>query len=183
MSGAATKSNLIWMDLEMTGLYPAGDTILEIATIVTDGALNVLAEGPDLVIHQPDVVLEAMDAWCQQHHGDSGLIERVRASTVSMAEAEQQTLDFIMRYADKGASPLCGNSIYQDRRFLNRYMPTIDQWLHYRMIDVSTLKELVSRWYSDDAMMAKADGHRAMDDIRESIAELQHYRKRVFIPS
>jgi len=181
MSGTATNNNLIWMDLEMTGLSPDNDTILEIATIATDGELNVLAEGPDLVIHQPDSVLDAMDAWCQQHHGDSGLTARVQHSTISMEDAEQQTLDFMMRYAEQGKAPLCGNSIHQDRRFLVQQMPKVDQWLHYQLVDVSTLKELVSRWYGADAVMKKADGHRAMDDIRESIAELQHYRKRVFI--
>jgi len=180
MSGAATSSNLIWIDLEMTGLIPARDTILEIATIVTDGALNILAEGPDLVVHQPDSVLDAMDSWCQDHHGASGLTDAVRQSTVSMAQAEQQTLDFIKRYAEQGAAPLCGNSIHQDRRFLDLYMPAIDQWLHYRMVDVSTLKELISRWYGAESIMKKAEGHRAMDDVRESIAELQHYRKLAF---
>jgi len=183
MSGAATSSNLIWMDLEMTGLEPEQDTILEIATIVTDGALNVIAEGPDLVIHQSDAVLAAMDSWCQEHHRASGLISTVRQSTISVAEAEAQTLDFIRKYSQQKSTPLCGNSIHQDRRFINRYMPAIDQWLHYRMIDVSTVKELVSRWYGADKIVVKKDGHRAMDDIRESIAELKQYRKQAFISS
>ncbi|MDQ6964109.1 MAG: oligoribonuclease [Mariprofundales bacterium] len=181
MSGAATSSNLIWMDLEMTGLRPEQDTILEIATVVTDDALNIIAEGPDLVIHQPDSVLQAMDSWCQEHHGRSGLTKMVRNSTISMEQAEQESLAFIRSHVQQGAAPLCGNSIHQDRRFLNRYMPTIDQWLHYRMVDVSTLKELISRWYGSDKIMQKSDGHRAMDDIHESIAELKHYRKLAFI--
>ncbi len=183
MSGAATESNLIWMDLEMTGLHPDRDTILEIATIVTDGDLNVLDEGPELVIHQPDEVLTAMDAWCQEHHEASGLIDRVRASKVSMAEAERLTLDFIASYAEQGTAPLCGNSVHQDRRFLRRHMPRIDAWLHYRIVDVSTIKELAARWYGADLIPEKMDGHRAMDDIRESIAELRHYRKHLFLRS
>jgi len=182
MSGAATSSNLIWMDLEMTGLDPEQDTILEIATIVTDGALNIVAEGPDLVIHQPDSVLKAMDSWCQEHHHASGLTDSVRQSKISLAEAEQETLNFIHGYTQPGTAPLCGNSIHQDRRFLTRYMPAIDQWLHYRMVDVSTVKELVARWYGENIVVKKAEGHRAMDDIQESIAELKHYREQVFIP-
>ncbi len=181
MSGAPTNSNLIWMDLEMTGLSPETDTILEIATLVTDDNLEVVAEGPNLVIHQPDSVLEGMDAWCRQHHGDSGLTEQVRNSAVSLAEAEQQTLAFIKRHAGRREAPLCGNSIHQDRRFLVRYMPEVEQWLHYRMVDVSTVKELIGRWYGSEAVPAKSEGHRAMDDIRESIAELKSYRERFFI--
>ncbi|MDQ6950667.1 MAG: oligoribonuclease [Mariprofundales bacterium] len=180
MSGEPTQSNLIWMDLEMTGLDPESDTILEIATVVTDGELNVLATGPELVVHHHDATLAAMDAWCQEHHGASGLIERVRNSAVSMADAEAQTLAFIQRYADAGAAPLCGNSIHQDRRFLVRYMPQLNGWLHYRNIDVSTVKELVARWYGTDLVPKKAEAHRALGDIEESIAELRHYRHHTF---
>jgi len=180
MSGEPTTSNLIWMDLEMTGLEPERDTILEIATVVTDGALNILETGPELVIHQDEATLAAMDGWCQEHHGASGLIDRVRNSTVSMADAEAQTLAFVQRYADKRAAPLCGNSIHQDRRFLVCYMPQLNDWLHYRNIDVSTVKELVSRWYGGDMVPKKAEAHRALGDIEESIAELQHYRQQAF---
>jgi len=180
MSGAATQSNLIWMDLEMTGLEPEMDTILEIATVVTDGDLNILATGPELVVHHEESVLDAMDDWCKQHHADSGLIERVRHSAVSMAEAEAQTLAFIQQYVDARSAPLCGNSIHQDRRFLVRYMPLLNNWLHYRNVDVSTVKELVSRWYGGSLISQKREAHRALGDIQESIEELRHYRNHAF---
>lgn len=169
------------MDLEMTGLDPEVDVILEIATIITDEQLNTVAEGPNLAIHQPDSVLEAMNEWCKQHHGDSGLTERVRKSPVSLAEAEKQTLAFIRQYVPERASPLCGNSIHQDRRFLVRYMPELEGYLHYRNIDVSSIKELVRRWYPGLPAPAKQGEHLALADIHESIRELKYYRRRVFV--
>lgn len=175
------NNNLVWMDLEMTGLDPAADTILEIATLITDAQLNVIAEGPNLAVHQPDSVLAAMGEWCRQHHGDSGLTERVRKSSISMAEAEAQTLAFIKQHVPERRSPLCGNSIHQDRRFLVCYMPKIENYVHYRNIDVSTVKELVNRWYPELPMPAKQGEHLAMADIHESIKELKFYRKRVFV--
>ncbi|MDQ6967325.1 MAG: oligoribonuclease [Mariprofundaceae bacterium] len=174
------KDYLVWMDLEMTGLDPNIDTILEIATIITDGQLNIVTEGPNIVIHQPDSVLDAMGDWCKEHHGNSGLSERVRSSTVSMLDAEQQSLDFIKAYVPKGVSPLCGNSIHQDRRFLVPYMPTLEAYLHYRNIDVSTVKELIKRWHPDVEVPAKAGEHLALADVRESIAELKFYREKFF---
>jgi len=179
----STKTNkdyLVWMDLEMTGLDPEVDTILEIATIITDGQLNTVAEGPNLAVHQPDSVLEGMDDWCTQHHGDSGLTERVRDSKISLSEAEKLTFDFIKAHVPERTSPLCGNSIHQDRRFLVRYMPDLEAYLHYRNVDVSTVKELVNRWYPGLPMPAKRGDHLALADIRESIRELQFYRKKVF---
>src|SRR5450756_1140632 len=144
-----SESNLVWMDLEMTGLDPDRDTILEVATLITNNEIEAVAEGPVLVIHQPAHVLERMDAWNREHHGASGLTQRVLASTLSMADAEKQVLDFVKTYCPKRISPLCGNSICQDRRFLARYMPALEAYLHYRNLDVSTVKELVRRWYSE----------------------------------
>ncbi|MFG1496794.1 oligoribonuclease [Saccharospirillum sp. HFRX-1] len=171
------QTNLIWVDLEMTGLDPDSDRILEIATVVTDKDLNVLAEGPTLVVHQSDALLDGMDEWCTTHHGQSGLTQRVKDSDLSEAEVEQQTLDFLNEWVEPGASPLCGNSIWQDRRFLIRYMPKLDSYCHYRNIDVSTLKELARRWRPDvlDGVHKKGS-HRALDDILDSINELRHYR-------
>jgi len=174
---------LVWMDLEMTGLEPDSDTILEIATIITDGNLNTIAEGPNLVVHQEESVLERMGDWCKQHHADSGLSERVRQSKLSMQDAEQQTLDFIAQYVKKGTSPLCGNSIHQDRRFLVPYMPNLEAYFHYRNIDVSTVKELVRRWYPKVERPKKQEEHLALADIRESIAELTFYRQQFFVGS
>jgi len=171
---------LVWMDLEMTGLDPKEDTILEIATVITDGNLKVIAEGPNIVIHQPDDILDGMNDWCKQHHADSGLSDRVRASNVSLAAAEAQTLDFIRQYVPEGKSPLCGNSIHQDRRFLVAYMPKLEAYLHYRNLDVSTVKELVRRWYPALEMPAKKEEHLALADTLESIDELRFYRKYVF---
>ncbi|MEX1215665.1 oligoribonuclease [Saccharospirillum sp.] len=172
------KSNLIWVDLEMTGLNPDTNRIIEIATVVTDKDLNVIAEGPNLVVHQSDAVLDAMDEWCTTHHGESGLTQRVKDSTLSDAEAEAQTLAFLQDWVEPGQSPLCGNSIWQDRRFLIRYMPKLDEYCHYRNIDVSTLKELARRWRPEvlDGFQKKGS-HRALDDILESIGELKHYRE------
>lgn len=171
------KSNLIWIDLEMSGLVPEVNHILEIATLVTDKDLNIIAEGPSLVTYQPDGVLDAMDEWCTTHHGNSGLTEKVRNSTTSVSEAEEQTLSFVEQWVEKGASPLCGNSIWQDRRFLIKYMPRLDAFCHYRNIDVSTLKELAARWRPEImAGFNKKGSHRALDDILESIDELKYYR-------
>ncbi|QEQ97684.1 oligoribonuclease [Neptunomonas concharum] len=175
------KDNLIWIDLEMTGLDPEHDYIIEIATIVTDADLNVLAEGPSLVIHQPDSVLDSMNEWCVKQHGQSGLTQRVRESDISEREAEQQTIAFLMEYVDKGSSPMCGNSIGQDRRFLYRYMPELEAFFHYRNLDVSSVKELARRWRPDVlSSLRKKGSHLALDDIRDSIAELQHYREHFF---
>ncbi|MEZ4452174.1 MAG: oligoribonuclease [Nannocystaceae bacterium] len=171
---------LIWIDLEMSGLDPDTHEILEIATLVTDGDLKILDEGPDLVIHHPPAVLMAMDEWCTRQHGASGLTAGVHASTIDLAEAESRTLDFLARSCEPGRSPLCGNSIGHDRRFILRHMPRLAAFLHYRSIDVSSVKELVRRWYPDLVAPAKRETHRALDDIRESIAELAFYRERVF---
>ena len=169
--------NLIWIDLEMTGLDPDRDVIIEMATIVTDSDVNTLAEGPVIAIHQPEEVLAGMDEWNTRQHGQSGLTQRVRESTVSMAEAEAQTLAFLEQWVPKRSSPICGNSICQDRRFLYRHMPRLEGYFHYRNLDVSTLKELAARWAPQvRESFKKGNTHLALDDIRESIAELRHYR-------
>ncbi|NVK37211.1 MAG: oligoribonuclease [Gammaproteobacteria bacterium] len=174
------KHNLIWIDLEMTGLEPATDVIIEIATIVTDGDLNVLAEGPVLAIHQPDSIIDNMDDWNTKTHGNSGLIQRVKDSKVDEAEAVKQTIAFLQQHVAKGVSPMCGNSVHQDRRFLNKYMPELEDFFHYRNIDVSTLKELARRWAPDKLTgLTKKGSHQALDDIRESIEEMQYYRKHI----
>ena len=172
---------LVWMDLEMTGLDPNRERIIEIATIVTDSDLRVIAEGPVCVIRQPQELLDAMDEWNQEHHTASGLLERMLVDGVSELEAEAVTLAFIEQYVDEKTAPLCGNTIWQDRRFLSRYMPTLESYLHYRMIDVSSVKELAYRWRADVAKsFTKKNEHTAMADIRESIAELRHYRDHFF---
>ncbi|MDP1664964.1 MAG: oligoribonuclease [Methylobacter sp.] len=175
---AQDPSHLIWVDLEMTGLDPDNDLIIEIATIVTDENLNILAQGPVLAVHQSDAALAAMDEWNQHHHGQSGLIKRVKASTVDDAEAERQTLEFLRQWVPENTSPICGNSIGQDRRFLYRYMPKLEAYFHYRNIDVSTLKELAARWapHVKDGFK-KQSSHQALDDIIESIEELRYYRE------
>lgn len=173
--------NLVWIDLEMTGLDPERDRIIEIATIITDSNLETVAEGPVMAIFQSDEQLAGMDDWNQTHHTASGLLARVRGSDIDMGEAERRTLAFVQDYVPQGGSPLCGNSICQDRRFLARYMPTLESWFHYRNLDVSSLKELARRWYPEVlAGVQKQDNHRALDDIRESIDELRHYRAQLF---
>ena len=174
--------NLIWLDLEMTGLLPETDRIIEVATLVTDAQLNILAEGPTLAIKQSDSALAAMDDWNQKHHGASGLIDRVRKSTIDEHEATRQTLEFLQQYSTRNASPLCGNSICQDRRFMAKHMPELESFFHYRNLDVSTLKELVRRWKPEllDGLVKKG-AHLALDDIRESVEELRYYRKHFII--
>ena len=170
--------NLIWIDLEMTGLDTMADRIIEIATIVTDPSLRLVAEGPVIAIHQDAAVLGAMDEWNRTTHGGTGLLQRVRDSRVTARDAESRTLDFLAQHAEAGASPMCGNSICQDRRFLAREMPALERFFHYRNLDVSTVKELARRWAPDVlAGVQKASTHLALDDIRESIIELQHYRR------
>jgi oligoribonuclease len=178
---AQNDSNLVWMDLEMTGLDPKTCVIIEIASIVTDKDLNLIAQGPSLVIHQPQSVLDAMDDWNKTHHGESGLIEAVQKSTISLEYAEKQTLAFISQHSNAKGSPLCGNTIYQDRRFLIEYMPALESYLHYRLVDVSTVKELVKRWYGPEFQSPqKKQKHKALDDILETVEELKFYRKMVF---
>ena len=175
---------LVWIDLEMTGLKPDTDTIIEIATVVTDRELAILADGPVIAIHQPDEVLARMDDWNQRQHSSSGLLARVRASRVSLADAERRTLEFLAALVTAGSSPMCGNSICQDRRFLARYMPELERFFHYRNLDVSTLKELARRWAPAVAdSFTKQGTHLAQADILESISELRHYRARLFAPA
>ena len=176
-----SNDNLIWVDLEMTGLDPEMDTVIEIATIVTDPQLNTLAEGPVIAIHIEEARLQAMDAWNTEHHTASGLVNRIRASDYTLERASEETIEFLESWIDSGRSPMCGNSICQDRRFMVRYMPTLEAFFHYRNIDVSTIKELVRRWEPDvGAGFTKHNTHLALDDIRESIAELRYYREYVF---
>jgi len=172
------ERNLIWVDMEMTGLCPETDRILEIASIITDSDLNVLAEGPVMAVRQPEELLAGMDEWCRTHHAQSGLLDRVRREGVTEREAEDATLAFVEQYVPAGKSPICGNSVSQDRRFLYRYMPRLQSYLHYRTLDVSTLKILAERWAPGIMPgFSKKEAHRALDDIRESIAELQYYRR------
>ena len=173
--------NLVWIDLEMTGLDPLRDHVIEIATIVTDSALKVLAVGPVIPIHRSESELARMDEWNRTTHGASGLLDRVRASTIRAADAEAQTLAFLEMHAQSGASPMCGNSICQDRRFLAREMPALEKFFHYRNLDVSTVKELARRWAPEVlAGVQKSSTHSALDDVRESIEELAHYRRVFF---
>ncbi len=176
-----SATNLVWMDLEMTGLDPKICTILEIATLITDKDLSVVAQGPVLAIRHTQEDLEKMDEWNQKHHSQSGLLEKARNSSISAQEAERLTLDFISQHCKPNSSPLCGNTIYQDRRFLIEYMPKLEGFLHYRLVDVSTIKELVKRWYGPEYQApAKKQKHMAMEDILETIEELKFYRKTVF---
>jgi oligoribonuclease len=173
--------NLVWMDLEMSGLDPKTCVILEIATLVTDKDLNLLAQGPALVIHQPDSILDNMDDWNKKHHKESGLTQAVRDSKITLAEAEKLTLEFLSRHCKEKGSPLCGNTIYQDRRFLIEYMPQLEGYLHYRLVDVSTIKELAKRWYGPESQAPqKKQKHKALDDILETIEELKFYRQTIF---
>lgn len=181
MNTVDPTESLVWIDLEMTGLDPMTDTIIEMATIVTDKHLNILVEGPVIAIHHPQSTLDTMDEWNQRTHGESGLIARVLASQVSMRQAELQTLEFLQSWAVPGKSPMCGNSICQDRRFMVRLMPQLEQFFHYRNLDVSTIKELARRWHPDVLQgLKKSASHQALDDIRGSIGELVYYRTHFF---
>jgi len=173
---------IVWMDMEMSGLVPETERILEVAVVVTDGELNVVAEGPNLVVHQSEEVLEAMDQWNTTHHAESGLTKRVRESTIDEAQASAAILQFLAEHTEKRKAPLAGNSIHQDRRFLALYLPEVEAWLHYRNVDVSTIKELALRWYPKEyaARPTKKGRHRAMDDLMESIEELKYYRSALF---
>lgn len=175
---APRQDLLVWIDLEMTGLDPARERIIEVATLITDNQLNLVAEGPVIAVHQPDSLLEAMDAWNRKTHGESGLVERVKNSRIDTASAERRTLEFLKAHVVPGTSPMCGNSVHQDRRFLEREMPELLAFFHYRNLDVSTLKELAKRW-NPAALKGfeKRNTHQALDDIRESLAELAHYRQ------
>jgi oligoribonuclease len=178
----AEPDRLVWIDLEMTGLDPARHRIIEIATLITDGSLEIVSEGPDLVIHQPESALEEMNVWCTEHHTASGLVEKVRTSNVSLAEAEERTLEIVEACCVAGTAPLAGNSIHVDRFFLRHHMPRLEAHLHYRNVDVTSIKELVRRWMPKtfSRLPKKSDAHRALDDIHESIAELRFYRDNAF---
>ena len=177
-------NNMVWIDLEMTGLDPDACTIIEIATLITNPNLDIMAEGPVFAIQTSEAQLEAMDEWNTTHHTASGLVERIRTEGVPMKVAERRTLQFIQEWVPQKTSPLCGNSVWQDRRFLWRYMRELESYLHYRLIDVSTVKELTSRWYGPELQAPRKDkAHLALDDIRESVAELRHYRATVFRPA
>jgi oligoribonuclease len=175
-------NNLVWIDLEMTGLDPDTDRILEIATVVTDKDLNILAEGPVLAVHQADSCLEKMDEWCTKQHTSSGLVDRVKASPITVLKAQELTLEFLQEYVPAGKSPICGNSICQDRRFLYRYMPQLEKFFHYRNFDVSVLKIIAKRWYPDIAKgFRKKTKHQALSDIYDSIEELKYYREHLLV--
>lgn len=178
-----TDDRMVWIDLEMSGLDPDKERVLEMALLVTDGKLEIIAEGPELVIKQDDALLEGMDAWNRKHHGESGLIERVRASEIDDAMADAQAVAFLREHCPEGRCPLAGNSVHQDRRFISRYLPQLDAFLHYRLVDVSSVKELVRRWLPTIYARRpdKKGSHRAMDDIRESIEELRYYRQHAFM--
>ena len=176
------SAHLVWIDLEMTGLDASYDRIIEMATIITDGDLNLIAEGPVLAVQQPQALLDGMDEWNQTHHSASGLLTRIASEGVSETEAEALTLAFVEAYVQPQTAPLCGNTIWQDRRFLSRYMPTFESYLHYRMIDVSSIKELAKRWHPNIAAgVVKTNQHAALADIRESIEELRYYRQHLFV--
>lgn len=178
-----SRDLLVWIDLEMTGLSPEEDVVIEIATLLTDRDLEIVAEGPAIAIHHPDAVLERMDEWNRLQHGRSGLLGRVRESRIDTAAAEAETLAFLSAHVEPGSSPMCGNSVCQDRRFLARHMPALEKFFHYRNLDVSTLKELARRWAPDVlAGIRKSDAHLALEDIRDSVRELRHYREFLFAP-
>lgn len=179
-SKTTSKDHFVWIDLEMTGLDPDKEVIIEIATIITDSQLNIVAEGPDLVLHQPEIYLTRMDDWNRNQHSKSGLTDDVRKSMISLEAAESQTLDFIRHYCEAKQNPLCGNAVHHDRRFLIKYMPKIHEFLHYRHVDVSTIKTLVAKWYPKQKEVKKNTSHRALADIRESIEELRLYRQCYF---
>ena len=181
--GSQRATNLVWLDLEMTGLDPKKCTILEIGAVVTDGDLNVIAQGPFLAVHQSQKVLGSMEAWSRHHHGKSGLTRACRESAVTMRKAEEAVLKFVKTYCREKTAPLCGNTVWQDRRFLVKYMPRLESYLHYRVIDVSSMKELVQRWYKTEHKMprTKNQRHRVKEDILESLEELRHYRQNVFV--
>jgi oligoribonuclease len=184
MSTTRKNDRLVWVDMEMSGLLPETDRILEIAMIVTDGDLNIVAEGPVLVVHQEDAVLDRMDAWNKGTHSKSGLIDKVKASTLTEAEVEAECLAFLKQHVKSSISPMCGNTIHQDRRFMNRYMPKLEAYFHYRNIDVSTIKELCKRWQPEVAKgFSKQQAHTALADIIESVEELRYYREKLFIPT
>ena len=184
MSTTRKNDRLVWVDMEMSGLQPETDRILEIAMIVTDGDLNIIAEGPVLVVHQEDAVLDRMDAWNKGTHGKSGLIDKVKASTLTEAEVEAQCIAFLKQHVKASVSPMCGNTIHQDRRFMNKYMPKLESYFHYRNIDVSTIKELCKRWQPELAKgFVKKQAHTALADIIESVEELRYYREKLFIPT
>ncbi|MEY4557045.1 MAG: hypothetical protein RLY42_218 [Pseudomonadota bacterium] len=184
MSTTRKNDRLVWVDMEMSGLQPETDRILEIAMIVTDGDLNIVAEGPVLVVHQEDAVLDRMDAWNKGTHGKSGLIDKVKASTLTEADVEAACLAFLKQHVKSSISPMCGNTIHQDRRFMNRYMPKLEAYFHYRNIDVSTIKELCQRWQPEIAKgFSKQQAHTALADIIESVEELRYYREKLFIPT
>jgi oligoribonuclease len=181
MKSIQSKDNLIWIDLEMTGLNPDKERIIEIATLITDSQLNVLAEGPNLIVNQPKSLLDQMDDWNQNQHGSSGLIEGVKKSNVTEQMAEIETLNFISKYVGSKQSPMCGNTVSHDRRFLIKYMPRLESYFNYRHIDVSSFKEAAVRWMNEAQVYEKDGSHRAMGDIKESVAELKFY-KNIFLP-
>ena len=171
---------LIWIDLEMTGLDPEKDLILEIATVITDNELNLIAEGPNLVIHQPDIVLDSLDEWNTLQHTKTGLLEKSRQSELTVEDAEEKTLSFLKTHCNKEESPLCGNSVWQDKRFLYKYMKNLNNYVHYRIIDVSSIKEIIQRWYPNESMFKKQEAHLALSDVYESIEELKFYKNKFF---
>lgn len=181
LRGRMSKHNLVWIDLEMTGLDPEKENIIEIATLITNSQLDIIAEGPNLVMHQPPKLLKAMDEWNRTQHQKSGLVDLVKTSRIGLKQAEKQTLDFIKMYCQPKKSPLCGSSVHHDRRFLIKYMPKLSEFIHYRHIDVSTVKALVESWYPKDRLLPqKKDVHRALPDLKESIEELKYLREHYF---
>jgi len=177
---AEREQRLVWIDLEMTGLNIEKESIIEIATIITDGELNILAHGPNVAITVDESLIEGMDEWNTTHHFESGLVDRIRNQGVSLTDAEEMTLDFLKKWVDPNTAPLCGNSVWNDRRFLEKEMPRVAEYLHYRMIDVSTIKELARRWYPEVDKYPKKGAHLALDDIIESVEELEYFRDKVF---